>query len=228
MIARSWPWWRAEFAIGYAAFSAPNIYRETGWLAAQSWKEWSGSGVYGPKGTDLETVAASSSAKEELAHFHALKALGPIMEISPGDHAPGPAARALVEFRNRHWEDQRLRHGVRMSEGGGLGLFHGAIAAINALGSRRPQDAAVKECLTMIVGDEIGHLGGAIADFLASPHAADDDVLELLGECLSLKVEERRQQFAANLGSAPIVDIERAEAVYRERIRSLLSGSGKG
>lgn len=222
VIERSWPYWRSEFESGYAAFSAANIYRETGWLAAQIWKEWGGSGVYGPAGTDLDTIAASSSTEEELAHFHGLKALGPIMETPPGRYTPGPAAQALVAFRNRHWGDECLRHGVRMSEGGGLGLFHGAIAAIDARGAERAQDNAVRACLTTIIGDEIGHLGSAIIEFAGSQFAGDDEPLGIMTQCLAFKVDERHEQFAAQQANRADIP-EEAVADYRARIEALLN-----
>ena len=109
-----------------------------------------------------------------------------------------------------------------MSEGGGLGLFHGAIAAMDGREAARAQDGAVHDCLTAIIGDEIGHLGGAIATYLASPFSQDTEVLDILGECLARKVEERREQFAPQLcAPTPVPGV--AVARYRERITRLLA-----
>ena len=204
IVDHCWPFWALEFEIGYRAFLAPNIYDETGWLAAQTMKEWHGSGVYGPAGADLGTVV-SDSASEELAHFHALRRLSEAMNPAPDDYAPGLAARALTVFRNGLWANELTRHAVTMSEGGGLGLFHGALAAIRVTDDPRPQDMLVTACLEPIIVDETGHLGGAIQRYLDLAVEADQAVIvmEQLTACLALKVAERREQFAANLTQQP-------------------------
>ena len=86
--------------------------------------------------------------------------------------------------------------------GGGLGMLHGAIAGVESLGSPRSQDDACKTCFTAIIADEAGHLGGAIAGFLEAECDAEQEaaVLDALTICLTLKVAERREQFAAQLG----------------------------
>ena len=229
IIDHCWPFWAAEFDIGYRAFLAPNIYQETGWLSAQIWKEWHGSGVYGPAGADLSTVV-SDSASEELAHFHALRRLNEAMNSAPADYAPGPAAHALTTFRNGLWADELTRHAVAMSEGGGLGLFHGALAAIRVTDNPRPQDVLVTACLEPIIADEAGHLGGAIQRYLSSNVSAADAAVVFghLATCLTLKVAERQEQFAANVGDADIFrladDTYQAElSRYRDEIVSLLA-----
>ena len=229
IVDHCWPYWAAEFDIGYRAFLTPNIYDETGWLAAQIAKEWHGSGVYGPAGADLGTVV-SDSASEELAHFHALRRLSEAMNSAPADYAPGPAAHALTAFRNGLWADELTRHAVAMSEGGGLGLFHGALAAIRVTDNPRPQDMLVTACLEPIIVDEAGHLGGAIQRYLASNVSAADAAVVFghLATCLTLKVAERQEQFAANLGDADIFrladDTYQAElSRYRDEIVALLA-----
>ncbi len=231
VIAHCWPWWRAEFEIGFRAFQAANIYHDTGWLAAQAWKEWNGSGVYGPMGTDLGMMAAgdaSQSAAEELAHYHGLITLCEAMEAPLPDYHPGPAAMGLTRFRNGLWEDPLLRHGVRMSEGGGLGLLHGAVAGIGAVAEVRPQDDPVRDCFQTIIADEVGHLGGAIREYLAIDFAVVEEtrIFDALGECLALKVAERQEQFSAQLSLAhppPDVDYRAALASYRGRITMQLA-----
>lgn len=221
IIAACWPHWRAEFMIGFAAFSADNVYREPGWLAAQIWKEWTGSGVYGPRGTDLGSALPGENAAEERAHFDALRALVPLMEGRCADYRPGAAAQALADYRHRHWADPALSHGVRMSEGGGLGLFHGAIAAIDARAASRAQDGPVRATLQGIIADEAGHLGGAIRAFLAARIDEAGPVLRVLDHCLALKVAERRAQFAPQLASDTPPDEPRI-AAYRDAIAALL------
>lgn len=223
----SFRWWQAEFDIGFRAFAAANIYAETGWLAHQIAKEWHGSGVYGPRGTDLGEIAAdgmTASAEQELSHFHALRALGEAMDTPPGEHVPGQAARALTAFRNARWDDPVARHGVRMSEGGGLGMLHGAIAAIEARGAARVQDAAVRDCFATIIADEAGHLGGAIGDYAAQGFLTDEDalILKTLGECLERKVDERREQFAAQLAAPSEAPGDREVGAYRSAIERLI------
>lgn len=225
------PLWREEFEIGYRAFRVSNIYREPHWLAAQIWKEWGGSGVYGPTGTDLASVTvmeSAANAEEELAHYDSLRSLVEIMDVPPGDFTPRPAARELVTFRNQLWDDLLLRHAVRMSEGGGLGMLHGAIAGVESLGSPRSQDDACKTCFTAIIADEAGHLGGAIAGFLEAECDAEQEaaVLDALTICLTLKVAERREQFAAQLGGGEVsgAEYQDALAAYERRICELLGG----
>ena len=229
IVDHCWPFWAVEFEIGYRAFLAPNIYDETGWLAAQIMKEWHGSGVYGPAGADLGTVV-SDSANEELAHFHALRRLSEAVNPAPNGYALGPAACALTTFRNGLWADELTRHSVAMSEGGGLGLFHGALAAIRVTDEPRPQDALVKACLEPIIIDEAGHLGGAIQRYLDLAVEADQAVIvmEQLKACLALKVAERQEQFAANLNQEPAdfrddQPYQSQLADYRARVVSLLS-----
>lgn len=232
LIDHCWPWWSAEFGIGFRAFQAANIYHDTGWLAAQAWKEWHGSGVYGPAGTDLGTIGqgTSQNAAEELAHYHALVALGAQMESPLPDYRPGPAAAALTEFRNGLWNNPLLRHGVRMSEGGGLGLLHGALAGLATVADARPQDRHVRACFESIIADEVGHLGGAISEFLVCGHEGAEAVaiLEALGACLALKVAEREAQFSLQLaetGASGSIHYPAALADYRARITALLAGS---
>lgn len=228
VLEASWPFWKAEFEIGFRAFQAANIYAETGWLAHQIAKEWHGSGVYGPRGTDLGLLtggAMSESAEQELAHFHGLRALGETMETVPGAHVPGTAARELTRYRNTRWDDPVARHGVRMSEGGGLGMLHGAIAAIYARGAARPQDAAVRDCFASIIADEAGHLGGAINEYLAESFTPEEDALILatLEGCLSRKVDERREQFVAQLVGDWVAPTEGEVEAYRAAIEGLIS-----
>lgn len=223
----SFRWWQAEFDIGFRAFGAANIYADTAWLAHQIAKEWHGSGVYGPRGTDLGVFAAdgmTASAEQELSHYHALRALGHAMDTPPGEHVPGPAARALTAFRNARWDDPVARHGVRMSEGGGLGMLHGAIAAIEARDAARAQDTAVRDCFATIVADEAGHLGGAIRDYAGQGFSPDNDalILETLGACLERKVDERREQFAAQLAMPSEAPGEREISIYRTAIGRLI------
>ncbi len=226
IIELSWPFWRAEFEIGFSAFSHEGIYRDAGWLAAQCWKERTGSGVYGPAGSELEDISPDDPvAQEERVHFELLRGLGAIMEEVLPDWHPGPAAQALVARRNSLWENPAARHGVRMSEGGGLGLFHGANAAIAARDASRPQDGAVRSVLARIIADEAGHIASAMNEFEAASLAPDDveTALSALADCLSLKVRERSEQFAAQLAhagrnSSP----EQCVAQYRADIRAQL------
>jgi hypothetical protein len=171
---------------------------------------------------------APQSAAEELAHYHALITLGAAMESPLPEFHPGPAAAALTNYRNGLWESPLLRHGVRMSEGGGLGLLHGAVAGLGSVAEARPQDGPVRDCFERIIADEVGHLGGAISEFLVRRFNASEEaaIFEVLGACLALKVTERREQFSAHLSHASAtVATEYAAALadYRERITNLLA-----
>jgi hypothetical protein len=231
IVEHSLPLWLEEFEIGFRAFRAANVYSETHWLAVQIWKEWNGSGVYGPAGADLGTLALVGGAaqpSDELAHYEALKNLGESMDAPPGEYQPDGAARALLEFRNGLWGDKIMRLAVGMSEGGGLGLFHGAIAALRTVAATRPQDALVRSCLSSIIHDEKGHLGSAIDAFVAERIEPDLErkALARLTDCLTLKVAERREQFAAQLNQedADTGDPQQYRQVqlnYSARVRSL-------
>jgi hypothetical protein len=74
----------------------------------------------------------------------------------------------------------------------------------------------------------VGHLGGAISEFLACRFQASDEarVFEALGACLALKVAERQEQFSAQLAlphALPTAEYAAALADYREQITGLLS-----
>jgi hypothetical protein len=231
IVEHSLPLWLEEFEIGFRAFRAANIYSETHWLAVQIWKEWNGSGVYGPAGTDLGTLALVDEAaqpEEELAHYEALKNLGKRMATPPGEYQPGGAALALLEFRNGLWGDRLKRLAVGMSEGGGLGLFHGAIAALPTVSAPRPQDALLRSCLAGIIEDEKGHLGSAIDAFVAERLDPDLEAMALarLTDCLRLKIAERQEQFAAQLclEGADVGDPQlyrQIQSDYSDRVRNL-------
>lgn len=230
VLERSLPYWHDEFVIGFRAFQCDTIYYKTGWLAHQIAKEWHGSGVYGPAGTDLEaltTTLSALSAQEEKAHFDMLRALGRQMPVPPGTHQPGRAAALLTQRRNTLWDDAKLRHAVRMSEGGGLGLFHGALAAIKARGTSRAQDDAVRTTMLQIIADEAGHLGNAIATYVEA-ELTDDDRSAIVAELetiLSLKVAERKEQFSGQLGGNPADWPEAGDAArqYEADIKALLA-----
>ncbi len=219
-----WRHWRSEFEIGYAAFCGDLIYCHTEWLAAQIWKEWGGSGVYGPAGASLAHVSGTA-ADEERTHFHMLSDLRPKMEVPPGAWEPGPASRVLVSTRNLMWQDEALRHGVAMSEGGGLGLFYGAIAAIDARYAARAQDPSVRDALTKIAGDEIGHIRIAVRAFerAALSPAQQGAALEALDVCLRLKIDERREQFAPQLSVSGINVPDEAVAAYQQLALAIIN-----
>ncbi len=207
-IATSLPFWIEEFKIGYRAFSARNIYRDTGWLTIQIAKEWSGSGVYGPAGTDVASANADApldKRDEEMSHHRGLVALGQAMEAAPPVDVPNPAGRALVALRNRLWDYPVARLAVAMSEGGGLGMFAGAQEAIAARIIAWPQDAAVAQCFHAIIADEAGHVATGFAEYAAATLTADQDaaICSHLAEILALKVAERQDQFAPQL-SPPV------------------------
>jgi hypothetical protein len=177
-LAISMPFWIEEFEIGFRAFSSPNIYRDTGWLAIQIAKEWSGSGVYGPAGADVVSANADApqdKLDEEMSHYRGLIDLGKVMEAAPPANVANPAGDALVAVRNRLWDDPVARLAVTMSEGGGLGMFAGAREAIAARTEPLSQDAAVTQCFGAIIADEAGHVAGGFAECAAANLTAEQD-----------------------------------------------------
>ena len=227
-LATSMPFWIEEFEIGFRAFSATNIYRETGWLTIQIAKEWSGSGVYGPAGADVESANADApqdKLDEELSHHRGLIDLGVVMDGAPPTDVGNPSGDALVSLRNRLWDDPVARLAVAMSEGGGLGMFAGALAAIAARSEPLSQDAAVAQCFGAIITDEAGHVAGGFAGFAAAQLSMLDEemVFGHLAQILALKVEERRAQFAAQFAdpiAIPPATLDRAIAGYQQFART--------
>ncbi len=203
-LATSMPFWIEEFEIGFRAFSASDIYRETGWLTIQIAKEWTGSGVYGPAGVDVESANADApqdKLDEELSHHRGLVELGRVMDAPPLQIVANPVGDALVSLRNRLWDDPVARLAVAMSEGGGLGMFAGALAAIAARSEPLSQDAAVAQCFGAIITDEAGHVAGGFAAFAAATLTMEHEeaIYRHLADILALKVAERQGQFAPQL-----------------------------
>lgn len=229
-LATSLPFWIEEFEIGYRAFSAANIYRDTGWLTIQIAKEWTGSGVYGPAGADVVSAHADApqdKLDEEMSHHRGLVALGSIMDVLPPEHIANPAGDALVALRNRLWPDPVDRLAVEMSEGGGLGMFVGARAAIARRVEAMPQDQAATNCFGAIIADEAGHVAGGFAAFAAATLSSEDEqgVLGHLQAILALKVDERRAQFAPQLARNTVASdaMRDAAAAYRSFARTRFS-----
>jgi hypothetical protein len=241
---RCLPHWGGEFAIALAYFadgsSARSPARDRSWLEFQIWKEWYGSGVYGPRGITVADLLAQAVAqiripherddaealtqasamldfgRDEFAHFTILFEL---WRQTFGD-APAqleawgalPAGIELMELRLRLQGDRLGAIAVRLSEGGGLGLFFGirdALARADGAFER-----GLVRAVDRILADERHHLTG---NFVDAAHGVREPaeiatVVELLSNICAVKLREREQQFAVMLGEPNAATLAR----YRE------------
>lgn len=225
--ARCLPHWGGEYDIALRYFgnaSARSPERERAWLEFQIWKEWYGSGVYGPEGVTVHDVLRASLQSvrmphggdgaafledagaglrfgaDEFAHFTSLFDLWRNTWPDASADIPAwgalPAGRALTALRNSLRDDALGEVAVRLSEGGGLGLFFGILDALPE--AREGFDRSLLRVVQRILDDERGHLVHNFA--WASQRLTTDDeitrVVALLEQICDVKLREREAQFA--------------------------------
>ncbi|MCM2431012.1 hypothetical protein [Streptomyces sp. RKAG337] len=186
------PYWAAEheIALRYFGSSARNTGSDKVWVGHQMFKEWTGSGVYGPRHTTVASMIAEvaeevaplghgavapsplrstytklSFASDELRHYAQLHDLFLLIESS----TPPPAiaelgklreGSALTELRLGYRDDKLGAIAVDLSEGGGLGLYFGIRSAKNLLDPSDEVDREVLAVADRTIEDETRHLLG--------------------------------------------------------------------
>ncbi|MEU5662126.1 hypothetical protein [Streptomyces longwoodensis] len=186
------PYWAAEHEIArrYFGSRARSTATDKAWVGHQMFKEWTGSGVYGPRHTTVATMIAEvaaevaplgqgavapsplkstytklSFASDELRHYAQLHDLFLLIE----SYTPPPAiaelgklreGNALTELRLGYREDKLGAIAVDLSEGGGLGLYFGIRSAKDLLDLSSEVDREVLAVADRTIEDETRHLLG--------------------------------------------------------------------
>ncbi|MGW4548559.1 hypothetical protein ACWEN4_19615 [Streptomyces violaceorubidus] len=186
------PYWAAEHEIARRYFDSSTRSTATDkvWVGHQMFKEWTGSGVYGPRHTTVASMIAEvaaevaplgqgavapsplkstytklSFASDELRHYAQLHDLFLLIESD----TPPPAiaelgklkeGSALTELRLGHREDKLGAIAVDLSEGGGLGLYFGIRSAKDLLDLSSEVDREVLAVADRTIEDETRHLLG--------------------------------------------------------------------
>lgn len=192
------PYWAAEHEIAIRYFADPNRTPETDklWVGHQMFKEWTGSGVYGPRSTTVATMIKEAAAEigeldshplaprplkatcdklgfasDELRHYAQLHDL--YLLIEPVSAPPSIAelgtladGTALTDLRLKHRDDPLGAVAVDLSEGGGLGLYFGIRSAASLLDRSKPVDRTILEVAERTIADETRHLTGRFRNAL--------------------------------------------------------------
>jgi hypothetical protein len=158
--------------------------------------------------------------RDEFAHFTALFDLWrrsfPDAPAAVESWGVLPAGEELMALRHSLRDDPLGAIAVRLSEGGGLGLFFGIEHVLHGDVERDPFERGLLRAVERILADERGHLTGNFV--AATATLADDDesierVLALLAEICAVKLREREQQFGISLAESHAPEL----GVYRER-----------
>jgi hypothetical protein len=191
-LMQSAPYWAAEHEIALRYFGSPERTLETDklWVGHQMFKEWTGSGVYGPRSTTVATMIKEVAAEvgdldghavaphplkatcdklgfasDELRHYAQLHDL--YLLIEPVSPPPSIAAlgkltngTALTDLRLQHRDEPLGAIAVDLSEGGGLGLYFGIRAAADSLDHNNPVDQEILAVADRTIEDETRHLLG--------------------------------------------------------------------
>jgi len=204
---------------------------EQQWLRLQIWKEWYGSGVYGGPGTTVtgmigeatsrlvplnplrdyellrENFAYLTFAQEELSHYIGLLEIyiskfGADFCEKLEDWGEIPAGRNLTKHREalRHQELGEVV--IRLSEGGGLGLFYGMKRALTGR-ALSAFDSKLLKVVQRILNDEEVHLSDNIkfAKSILTREEEYNYVSETLAEISNQKLKEREEQFSISRDS---------------------------
>ena len=191
-LLNSAPYWAAEHEIAVRYFGSAKRSAATDkiWVGHQMFKEWTGSGVYGPRSTTVATMIKEVAqeigdldghavaphplkatcdklgfAADELRHYAQLHDLYLLIEtVSPppsiDELGKLPAGTALTDLRLRHRDDPLGEIAVDLSEGGGLGLYFGIRAAAGSLDQDEPVDREILAVAERTIEDETRHLLG--------------------------------------------------------------------
>jgi hypothetical protein len=249
---RCLPHWGGEFAIAIHYFRegsrARTPARDRSWLEFQIWKEWYGSGVYGPRGItvadllqqaiaqirmpaaadDAEALAAAGAmldfGRDEFAHFTILFELWrrTFADAPARVEAWGalPAGHELMELRLRLQDDRLGAIAVRLSEGGGLGLFFGIRDAL--ADAKGTFERGLLQAVERILADERHHLIGNFVDAAKAVREPAEiaAVVDALDQICAVKLREREQQFDVVLDHVPTAEFEHYRAHHLGPLRT--------
>jgi len=236
LIDHNAPYWAGEFEVAHAYFAngkrAP-AHDET-WLGLQMFKEWTGSGVYGPgdasinalvrrcadaldqardgvPGADLEHVSQQLQfAADELNHYLILwrvyRRVAPDSRKSVDEMGELPQARRLVQTRAAVRNEPLGDWMVELSEGGGLGLYFAVSECLGARADLSAEDRIILRFAQATVNDETEHMTHRFRSALAKDMSAADwkRIDEGLQRVSAQKLLERNEQFGGVFTAAQL------------------------
>lgn len=228
IIAHNAPYWAAEHDIADRYFSngARTPERDAEWMELQMFKEWAGSGVYGPGDvTVLNLVRRSAErlaavrpghpvreleeikgflqfAVDEFEHYillaRAYQHVNPGKTISIEDMCHIEEGRKMIEMRTAHREQKHGDVTVELTEGGGLGLYFGIRHAFEKKSELSDLDECILAFAEATISDETEHMIGRFLKVMELD-IEEREWAVMDGNLQSLfaqKVRERNQQFA--------------------------------
>jgi hypothetical protein len=241
--------WAGEYEVARSYFRPDNPgrtpERERRWLGLQIWKEWYGSGVYGPEGVDVRSLIVEagqrmasldpmthiseiegiiehlSFAVDELRHFalfsDVLRAVeGHLPESMDGLKGICPG-RKLTEFRYQLRKEPLGEVAVVLSEGGGLGLFFGIQDILTEAPSLTDADRLLLTAVEAVLDEETGHLGHNFREARDAGYTEDDwrRINGMLQDINHVKLEERYGQFGMSAEDSSYQTAVRGENGWR-------------
>ena len=242
-------YWAGEFEIAIRYFTPGSRLRtmdgDLRWLRHQMFKEWTGSGVYGPRSINVMTLVSDAHDKmqradpladlavldgvcdqlefaaDELRHYVLLArlhhaAVGPTA-LSLHDMGELREGCALTELRYQLRATRAGQMAVDLSEGGGLGLYFGIQRVLGPVATKPAGDAMLCDAVDRIVDDERGHLLYNFQRAAAGDYSADDwaQIDARLREISRQKLRERNEQFGDVLSDTELSSIDRGDNAWR-------------
>lgn len=187
------PFWAAEYEIACRYFGGAHARRsdesEVRWIEHQMYKEWFGSGVYGPPGVHVMSLIRDAAARaermneagdlsdvdavlgtlkfatDELRHYKHFRQMRSLLTDEPPapmeEDAWLPEGAKLTALRYEQRRDPVGLIAVHMSESGGLGLYYGIADTLGYDPTDHEDDLAKSIVSTSvgIIADESSHLG---------------------------------------------------------------------
>jgi len=233
LIHHNAPYWAGEFAVArrYFANGSRQPARDATWLGLQMFKEWTGSGVYGPGDASIDALvqrcadalgrARSGLAREdleqvsqqlqfatdELNHYlilwRAYQRIAPDSRKSIEEMGDLHHARRLVELRAAVRTEPLGDWMVELSEGGGLGLYFAVCEQLGSQPDLAPEDQIILSFARATVADETEHMTHRFRSALALGLSADDweRIDAGLQRVSAQKLRERNEQFGGQFSS---------------------------
>ena len=185
-------YWAGEYEIARRYFAPSSAVRseqtDLQWVRHQMHKEWHGSGVYGPPGENVVTLAERAASElraldeltehdrvdeivelldfalDELKHFRDFSRVYRMMTAEPPQRVDelGVLSEGAALAELRYELQSRSRAGklaVQMSESGGLGFYFGVVSQLQETPPVSDYDEEVLRAAEGIIADESSHLG---------------------------------------------------------------------